>query len=63
MYGLIKELQAELMTGKDLPHLVSVRLLARLDDAERHLGGVGLKLPETVEVETETETATENEKD
>lgn len=33
---LIKDLQAELMTGKDLPHLVSVRLLARLDEAERH---------------------------
>lgn len=39
--GLVKELQAELMTGKDLPHLVSVRLLARLDEAERHLGGKG----------------------
>ncbi|MCP9763826.1 hypothetical protein EGI31_12760 [Lacihabitans soyangensis] len=38
VYGLIKELQAELITGKDLPHLVSVRLLARLDEAERHLG-------------------------
>jgi hypothetical protein len=59
VYGLIKELQAELMTGKELPHLVSVRLLARLDDAERHLGGAGLKRPETVEAKTETE----NEKD
>ncbi|CAN1553465.1 hypothetical protein MCERE19_02267 [Spirosomataceae bacterium] len=58
VYGLIKELQAELMTGKELPHLVSVRLLARLDDAERHLGGVGLK---STKVEAKTET--ENEKD
>lgn len=34
---MIKELQTELMTGQDLPHVVSVRLLARLDEAERHL--------------------------
>jgi hypothetical protein len=34
---LIKKLQAELMAGDKLPHLVSIRLLARLDEAERHL--------------------------
>ena len=34
---LIKELQAELMVSKELPHIVSVHLLARLDEAERHL--------------------------
>ncbi|MDP1814445.1 MAG: hypothetical protein Q8K92_08350 [Leadbetterella sp.] len=35
---LIKDLQAELMASTELPHVVSVRLLARLDEAERHLG-------------------------
>jgi hypothetical protein len=34
---MIKDLQAVLMAGNELPHLVSVRLLARLDEAERHL--------------------------
>lgn len=35
---MIKDLQAVLLASNELPHLVSVRLLARLDEAERHLG-------------------------
>lgn len=38
VWRLIKDLQAELMASTELPHVVSVRLLARLDEAERHLG-------------------------
>lgn len=34
---MIKDLQAVLMATDELPHVVSVRLLARLDEAERHL--------------------------
>lgn len=35
---MIKDLQAVLMAANELPHVVAVRLLARLDEAERHLG-------------------------
>lgn len=52
---LIKKLQAELIAGDKLPHLVSIRLLARLDEAERHLPQPqAIKTPE-VELEAEVE--------
>lgn len=38
---MIKDLQALLMAPNELPHVVAVRLLARLDEAERHIGSAG----------------------
>lgn len=45
---MIKDLQAVLMATDELPHVVNVRLLARLDEAERHLG-FGFAQPPAVE--------------
>ncbi|MDP1816712.1 MAG: hypothetical protein Q8K92_19825 [Leadbetterella sp.] len=53
----IKDLQAELMASTELPHQVTVRLLARLDEAERHIP-LSVKAPEAVPVIVEGHTDT-----
>lgn len=53
----IKDLQAELMASTELPHPVTVRLLARLDEAERHLP-LSVKALEPVAVIVEGHTDT-----